>query len=91
MKDKIIQLAIQKKWDEVFELLEKEPPRAFDECMREYCIRTECDDFGDDFTEEQHKKYKWLDSSERRIEYYNKLSDEEMTAEDWKDLKASAW
>ena len=91
MRSRIIQLALERQWTEVFNLLEKEPPRIFDEVIHEYITRTRCDDFGDDFTDEQREKYRWLGSSERRIECYNKISDEEMTAEDWADLRSSAW
>lgn len=89
--EKIVQLAIENKWDEVFNILEKEPPHVFDRALHEYCIRTACDTFGENLTDGQSERCRWLDSSERRIEYYNSIPEDEMTDEDWADFKASAW
>ena len=89
----LIKLAIEGNWSELFDRLENESPHVFDKVIHNFIINHNNGEFDSKtlFTPEQYEKYRWLGSSKRRIEYYNKIPDEEMTADDWFDLKASAW
>lgn len=89
--DKLIELAVNQEWDKLFDILEKESPRLFDEVMHNFITKQNKGNFDPDelFTKEQKERYRWLESSNRRVEYYNTLSDEDMTDDDWADFKAS--
>ena len=90
MMKELIEKAQQNKWDEVFDILENKPPRAYDEFMLEYMAKYNNGNFPD-FDDRLLDSSRWLGSSERRIKYYNSIPEEEMTDADWADLKASAW
>lgn len=74
----------------VLEALEKLPPRDFKELFISL-VNTYEDVFevlNMNLSEEQWKKLLWLDSSEREREYLLSIPEEEMTEQDWNDLRA---
>ena len=89
--DDLIKLALDGDWDAVINRLSSESPLTLDRFVTEYCNRTDCDDFGDNFTEEQRKAFTMLSSSDRRVEYYKHIPVEKMTAEEYSDFKSSSW
>lgn len=90
MIKELIEKAKLNKWDEVFDVLENEPPRMYDTFMREYILKHNNGEYPD-FDDRLQERSRWLDSSERRTEYYNNIPEDEMTDEDWDDFKASVW
>ncbi len=91
MLDTIKILAQNHEWDDLFNILEKQSPHVFDWIIHTFITEYNKGKFDIDelFTAEQAKRFRWLDSSARRVEYYNTLSDEDMTDDDWADFKAS--
>ena len=92
MMDKYVALATNHKWDELFDMLEKESPQVLDDLMDEFITEHNGGEFDEKtlFTKGQADRFRWLQSSERRVEYYNNKTDDEMSANDWADLKSSA-
>lgn len=96
MMDELIKKALAAQWDDVLDVLKSSSPHKYDEFFNVFVCDYHNGECPEDLrnwgmTDEQIELFKWLGSSECRIEYYNKMSDEEMTDEDWFDLKASAW
>ena len=88
-RDYVVQLLVENRWDDAFDYLEKERPWLLDISLGEFCRRTGCEGIDDLMRPEQIQRYKWLESSKRRVDYYMQIPDEEMTDEDWADLRAS--
>ncbi|MBE5851175.1 MAG: hypothetical protein E7298_13750 [Lachnospiraceae bacterium] len=91
MLDTMMELAKNHEWDDLFDILEKHSPHVFDWVMHTFITKYNKGDFDIDelFTKEQAERFRWLESSARRVEYYNTISDEDMTEDDWADFKAS--
>lgn len=89
--DVLVQLIAEKKYDEWLDALEKEAPRAINQCLDEAAKKGL--DIGD-FTEqicdndERYKRLRWLGSTQREREYFMSIPDEEMTHQDWLDFRA---
>ena len=90
--DELVKLANAGAYDELLGALEKLPPRMMVRFGRAFAAQGKdtYDDLIVYFTDEQRKRLKWLDSSEREREYLMAIPDEEMTDEDWFDLRAQA-
>ena len=100
--DKIYELAIGKKYDEMMDELEKLPRRAVDVLIRKM-IAEKGEDYTDKFfydtmegfgeendvSIEQLERWKWLNSTQREREYLMSISEEDMTDQDWFDLRAT--
>lgn len=87
----IIDMAVDQKYDELIEELEKLPPRSFTAFYKAFSD-TGKDlyyDLEEKLTEEQRKKFRWLGSSEREREYLLSIPEGEMTEQDWFDLKTT--
>lgn len=100
--DKIYDLAISRKYDEMMDELEKLPRRAVDALIKKM-ILGKGEDYTDVFfnetmfgygdkrevSEEQVKRWKWLNSTQREREYLMSINEEDMTDQDWADLRAT--
>ena len=100
--DKIYDLAIGKKYDEMMDELEKLPRRAVDVLIRKM-IAEKGEDYTDKFfydtmegfgeendvSIEQIERWNWLNSSQREREYLMSINEEDMTDQDWSDLRAT--
>ncbi len=92
----MIEKALAENWDEVLEYLKNSKPQVYDSFFDTFICDYKNGEYPDDLkewgmTETQKELMRWLDSSERRTEYYNSIPEDEMTDYDWADLKASAW
>lgn len=85
----VIKLLEEEKWDDALAIFENIRPWQIDEALGEFVHRTNYDDLSDLMSEDQWYRLKRLCCSERRCEYYMNIPDEEMSDEDWADLRAS--
>lgn len=87
----LVDLAASGQYDELMDELEKMPPRMLMRFAHAFAKtgKDPFEDLVDHFSEEQRKRFHWLDSSERARKYFSKIPDEEMTKEDWFDLRAT--
>ena len=87
----LYEMAISKDFDAVLSGLEKMTPYALNDFAEEFKKhgKSAGDDFLDHLSDEQYKRFKYLDSSERRREYIMQIPDEKMTERDWTELRAT--
>ncbi len=83
-----VQMLIENRFDEALDLFEKERPWLMDKVLDEYFKNSDEDLFALLATD-KYERLSWLESSKRRVEYYQQISDDDMTDEDWADLRAS--
>lgn len=88
--DELIKKAQSEEWDVIFDELEKEPPQIFDTFMREYICEHNNGEYPD-FEDQIQERIRWLDSSKRRLEYYNSIPEGDMTDYDWSDFRTCTW
>ncbi len=89
--EEIVNLALNGKYDEAFSELEKLPPRAMHEFWAGVNANEQdvIDDFYMHMSKEQGDKLSWLCSSRRITKYILSIPEEEMTDQDWADLRAA--
>lgn len=89
--EKLFELADAGSYDELMDALEAMPPRMLMRFAESFEKKGKniFEDLIDDFTEAQKERMHWLGSSEREREYLMSIPDEEMTDEDWFDLRAT--
>ncbi len=89
--EEIVNLALNKKYDEAFSELEKLPPRAMNEFADRMNAKDEyaLDNLYMHLSKEQNEKFHWLSSSRRVTKYILSIPEEEMTDQDWADLRAA--
>lgn len=83
--------AINKNYDLVLNELEKLPPRAINEFAEEFRKHKKeaGSDFLDQLSDEQYDRFRELSSTQRERDYFMSIPDEEMTDQDWADLRAT--
>lgn len=105
--DKVLKLALEKKYDEMMDELENLPPRALYGLAKLMIAKMGEDYFGgfldimsghgvdegitaeNEVSEEQVERWKWLNSTKREREYFMSIDEENMTAQDWFDFRAT--